>query len=527
MAMTLADYAALQSQGVRISGHAHVRRGGAGPADACTYVMDGYPVMVPTLSHSARNSSYVFIPENGMLRLEKNGKYLCRARPVSKPRFYDGATADGIPYGEIARLHGQDCLASTVIQECVRYNSPKTRCRFCAIGASLDHGSTIHTKTPAQLAEVALAAKQLDGVTHVTLTSGTSVPPDDNALYMAECAAAIREAAGLPVEIQFEPLRATSLYAKIQSMGVTDVGLHIESFDPDVRLRMMPGKAEISLEEYFDAFAEAVPVFGRNKVSTYVILGLGENEALTLDGCARAARLGVYPIVVPLRPLLDSCLAEADPVPPDYLDRMYRAIGDILKENGLSTAASTAGCVRCKACSLLQFAEGACAIDEHAVGSGYQLEGCEASVDIRQARTTDEIQAYMRLREDVFVVEQDIFHRTDRDRHDDSAIVIIAKVGDVIAGGVRCYPGRGGIWYGGRLAVDRKYRTTAYLGALLVKKAVETMRERGDVRRFLALVQLRNRRFFHRLGWRPLGKPFLLHGCQHQMMERSLAGDVQ
>ena len=520
MAMTLADYAALQSQGARIGDHKIVRRGGAGPADAVAYVIDGHPIMVPTLSLSAQNSSYLFIPENGMLRLIKDGKTLCRARPVPRPHFYDGITADGIPYIKIARLHGQDCLASTVVQECVHYNSPKTRCRFCAIGASLDHGSTTHTKTPVQLAEVASAAKQLDGVTHVTLTTGTRTSPDGGALYLAECAAAIRDAAGLPVAIQCEPLRDKSLYARLKSMGVTDVGLHIESFDPDVRRRMTPGKAEISLEEYFDAFAEAVAVFGHNKVSTYVILGLGEDEALTLDGCARAARLGIYPLVVPLRPLLDSCLAKAKPVPSDYLDRMYRAVGTILKENGLSAEASTAGCVRCKACSLLQFTERACEAGEHAE------EIYRAGVDIRQARTDDEIQAYMRLREDVFVAEQGIFHRTDRDRYDDSAIVLIAKVGDKIVGGVRCYPGRGGVWYGGRLAVDQRYRNAANLGALLVKKAVTAMRERGDVRRFFALVQLRNRRFFLRLGWTQLGRPFLLHGCQHQMMEHSLTGDA-
>jgi radical SAM protein (TIGR04043 family)/putative N-acetyltransferase (TIGR04045 family) len=522
MAMTLADYVVLQSQGVRIDEREAVRRGGAGPADAGTYVIDGRPVMMPALGRSARNSRYALIPEDGMFRLEKDGKPLCRVNPVSRPRFYAGATADGIPYVKIARLHGKDCLASTVVQECVRYNSPETRCRFCAIGASLAHGSTIRTKTPAQLAEVALAAKRLDGVTHVTLTAGTSRSLDDRALYLAECAAAIQGAAGLPVEIQFEPLRDKSLYSRLRSMGVTDVGMHVESFDPAVRRRMTPGKAEIGLEEYFDAFAEAVAVFGRNKVSTYVILGMGEDETLTLEGCARAAALGVYPVVVPLRPLLDSCLAEAEPVDPEYLGRMYRVMGSILQKNGLSAESSTAGCVRCKACSLLQFTESVSEAGGHCAGRCPGVEPEAPPATIRQARTAAEIRAYMRLREDVFVTEQAIFPSTDRDGHDASAIVIIAEANGTLVGGVRCYPGRGGVWFGGRLAVDRNYRNGANLGALLVRKAVETMRERGDVRRFLALVQLQNRRFFQRLGWTMLGKPFFLRGCRHQMMEYPL-----
>ena len=60
-----------------------------------------------------------------------------RVEPVARPRFYDLATADGVPYEQLARLHGTDVLATTVVQTCIRYPEA-TRCRFCAIEASLD-----------------------------------------------------------------------------------------------------------------------------------------------------------------------------------------------------------------------------------------------------------------------------------------------------------------------------------------------------------------------------------------------------
>ena len=87
---------------------------------------------------------------------------------------------------------------------------------------------------------------------------------------------------------------------------------------------------------------------------------------------------------------------------------------------------------------------------------------------------------------------------------------------------VRCYRHRGGTWYGGRLAVRPEYRTGVNIGALLVRKAVELMRARPDVKRFLATVQFQNVRFFQRLGWLRLGKPFLLQGRKHQLMEKKL-----
>jgi len=476
---------------------------------------------------SVLDSEYAFIPEEGAWRLEKNGSLLCHAQAVSRPAFYDGQTTDGIPYAKIARLHGRDCLASTVIQECVRYNSLKTRCRFCAIGASLERNATIHTKTPQQLAEVALAAKTLDHVRHVTLTAGTTANLDAGALYQGECARAIKEATGLPVEIQFEPLRDKCLYRRLRDMGVDDIGVHIESFDQAVRTRMTPGKAVVDTEAYFEAFAEGVAVFGRNKVSTYVILGLGEDEGVTLEGCRRAAALGVYPVVVPLRPLLDSCLSNAPPVDPAFLERMYRKVGKMLEANGLSTEGSTAGCVRCRACSLLQFVEEEITPAVRLPMPPAVAENCgglESRIALTFAVTPEEIRQYYQVRHEVFVEEQGIFAGSDIDAHDQDAVAIIARVGDRVAGVVRCYHHRGGVWFGGRLAVLPEFRSRVNLGAQLVRKAVATMEARGDVRRFLATIQVQNVRFFQRLGWVRVGRTFKMYGHKHQVMEKKLGG---
>jgi radical SAM protein (TIGR04043 family) len=352
------DLAALQSQGARTeSDRDQGRRGGAGPSDDRAFKLGGHTIMIPTRNRPARGSAFAIVGGCDGLSLQREGRVLGALEPIARPRFYDLATADGISYEKIARLHGSDCLATTVVQECIRYDDPATRCRFCAIGVSLKDGSTIHTKTPRQLAEVARAAQELDGVTHVTLTSGTMAGPDRGALYLGECAAAIKHATGLPVQAQFEPPADPGVFAALKQAGVDDVGLHVESFDPGVRARVTPGKAVISIPEYLEAFAAAVRVFGRGKVSTYVVLGLGEDERLTLDGCRRAIALGVYPFVVPLRPLLNTALAKAEPPPAEYTERVYSAVAAMLAAAGLSSRDSSAGCVKCRACSLLQLRE--------------------------------------------------------------------------------------------------------------------------------------------------------------------------
>jgi radical SAM protein (TIGR04043 family) len=99
-----------------------------------------------------------------------------------------------VPYSHIATLHGRDVLATTVLQTCIRYQSRTKTCQFCAIGQSLAAGRTIARKTPAQLAEVAKAAVELDGVKHMVMTTGTPATPDRGASVLVESARAIKAA---------------------------------------------------------------------------------------------------------------------------------------------------------------------------------------------------------------------------------------------------------------------------------------------------------------------------------------------
>ena len=76
----------------------------------------------------------------------------------------------------------------------------------------------------------------------------------------------------------------------------------------------MPGKAQVPLERYFEAFAAAVPVFGRGQVSTYILAGLGDSKETILATSERLIALGVYPFVVPFVPISGTPL-ESHPAP--------------------------------------------------------------------------------------------------------------------------------------------------------------------------------------------------------------------
>lgn len=129
------------------------------------------------------------------------------------------------------------------------------------------------------------------------------------------------------------------------------------------------------------------------------------------------------------------------------------------------------------------------------------------------------------LRREVFCREQGIFPDHDRDAIDDSAIHLVALstmavLADDVIGTVRIHQPEPGVWYGSRLAVDRRYRRVGALGAALIRLAVSSARSLGCVR-FYANVQAQNESMFRRLNWIRISE-LRIHGLPHVFMQADL-----
>ena len=348
----------LQSCGVRLAdpkaGH-ESRRGGAGPSDHKAMTIDGMTVMVPVHTAPAFASPYVVDKPDALGRssISRDGVSLGSVSFPLRPRFYDRSTADGIPYWKIAVLHSRDVLATTVLQSCIRYQSRTKTCQFCAIGQSLAAGRTIERKTPAQLAEVAKAAVELDGIKHMVMTTGTPPGPDRGAAILADSAAAIKQAVDLPIQGQCEPPISDIWFERMRLAGIDSLGMHLEAVTQKVRERIMPGKARVSVARYFEAFAAAVPVFGRGQVSTYILAGLGDTKEAILATCEKLIAIGVYPFVVPFVPISGTPMESHPPPPAAFMHEILSSLARMLRAGGLRAADIAAGCGRCGACSAL------------------------------------------------------------------------------------------------------------------------------------------------------------------------------
>ncbi|ORE98405.1 radical SAM protein [Aurantimonas sp. 22II-16-19i] len=348
----------LQTRGMRLvdprAGN-DSRRGGAGPSDHKAVTIGTTTVMVPVHTAPAFDSPYlVDAPDAaGLSRVTRDRVEVAKVRFPSRPRFYDLTTADGIPYNKIAVLHSRDVLATTVLQTCIRYESRKKTCQFCSIGQSLAAGRTIAHKTPAQLAEVARAAVELDGVRHMVMTTGTPPGKDRGAAVLAESARAVKAAVDLPIQAQCEPPEDDDWHQRMREAGVDALGMHLEAVTPEVRQAIMPGKASVPLEKYFSSFEAAVKVFGRGQVSTYILAGLGDTAEAILAISEKLCAIGVYPFVVPFVPISGTPLESHAAPSADFMASVLAPLAGMIRNAGMSSGEIKAGCGRCGACSAL------------------------------------------------------------------------------------------------------------------------------------------------------------------------------
>ncbi len=346
----------LQTRGLRLpdTGQSQVsRRGGAGPSDHQAVTVDGTTVMVPVYTQSAWRSPFSVASSDHGHTLVENKIPLADITFVDTPRFYDLTTADGTPYSHIATLHSKDVLATTVLQTCIRYESRRKACKFCSIGQSLQAGRTVAHKTPEQLAEVAKAAVELDGVAHMVMTTGTPPTADRGAQVLCDSAVAIRAAVDIPIQAQCEPPKDPIWYKRMKEAGIDTLGMHLEVVTPSLRKDIMPGKAEISIEEYLIAFKEAVAVFGRGQVSTYILAGLGDSKEAILDTSKQLIDIGVYPFVAPFVPIVGTPLEDVPPPDSTFMESILAPLGQALQQANMRSSDIKAGCGRCGACSTL------------------------------------------------------------------------------------------------------------------------------------------------------------------------------
>ena len=343
----------LQSLGLRIPDTKGIRSGGAGPTGGIHLkILPDGEANIPVVGDFVKYSPYYLDEINGEYWIFKDDVALVQVEPMGNAKFADHKTSVGVSMQKMGILHCPTTFATTLLQTCEFWRDER-KCQFCGIELTLKDRSTVGFKNAKSLVETIKLAKELDGISNIVFTSG--VAPDENkalAKY-AEICSDVKKGTGLPIQLQIIPPEDFSWFQKLKDSGVDAVGIHIETFDPEVFERVTPGKAKIGFNRYVESWKEAVRVFGRWQVSTYVLVGMGEDLQTVIDGAALCAELGVYPFIVPFRPVAGTPMENVKPPSPEIMEYVYREAAKVMSQYDHAAKSSIAGCVSCGECSAL------------------------------------------------------------------------------------------------------------------------------------------------------------------------------
>ncbi len=275
---------------------------------------------------------------------------------VKPPHYYQMELADGTPMTHIALVHGTDCLATTIVQHC-DYFDLGLECQYCSLPVSLVHGNTILRKSPKQFMEVLQAAQKESCASHLTLTMGSPDRPDRGAQDYVDFVSTIRQESAVPIHVQLEPPESVEQLWALKAAGVDTIGIHLEIYDDALRNKYCPGKsAHASFFDYYNTWKNAVRIFGKGQVSSFILLGLGETPEQLHQGFKTTIEIGVIPVPVPCRPNPGSHLEGHIPNYIRNLDQVvdiYLDCANLLYDHELDPTMHRAGCIRCTGCTAL------------------------------------------------------------------------------------------------------------------------------------------------------------------------------
>jgi len=256
----------------------------------------------------------------------------------------------------MAEFHCYNTLLLCVYLKCVHYDDEEG-CKFCTIDVAEKNWNRPERATNEQLIEDAKIGSKC-GARSFTITGGTPSTSDRDQLVREFIELVPKLQQQIPNStycVHFEPIKDCSLYKEL-SKYVDTIGMFLEVLDEDLRKKICPGKAKISKEEYIRNFKELVKYFGRDKVYTNCIVGLGEDYDVTLKAIEELAKLGVKTKLAPLRTgskeLGENCI-------PSYIGKidelvdLHIEVGKILHKYDVDWKLGSAGCVGCGGCSAM------------------------------------------------------------------------------------------------------------------------------------------------------------------------------
>jgi len=134
--------------------------------------------------------------------------------------------------------------------------------------------------------------------------------------HLTALVAAIKQHTPIPISISCQPLNKENI-RRLAEAGAERIGIPIDATTEKLFSKVKGENAEgpYAWKQQFMRLCEAVEIFGRGRVSTHLIIGLGETEKEAVSLIQKCVDIDVFPALFAFTPVRGTTL-ETKPQPP-------------------------------------------------------------------------------------------------------------------------------------------------------------------------------------------------------------------
>jgi biotin synthase-related radical SAM superfamily protein len=219
-------------------------------------------------------------------------------------------------------------------------------CQFCPVPKLQGE-----VKTSEKVQQMVAEAYATGALKAISLTSGVAVSPEKEVKRAAGIIKQLARDYDLPIGVSVYPTKDSS--EELFSAGACEVKYNVETMDPELFRRFCP---DLSLPAVLEALDNAVNIFGRNRVSSNFIIGLGESDETVRKGIERLTGRCIIPILRPIspHPLRDN-LGNINRPEAERLLRLGNMLKDMLGRQSLCVKKARTVCLLCTGCDLTPY----------------------------------------------------------------------------------------------------------------------------------------------------------------------------
>jgi len=182
----------------------------------------------------------------------------------------------------------------------------------------------------------------------ISLTGGVTETPEKELNRMEGLVKDLVREYDVPIGVSVYPIAGSS--EELYAAGAHEIKCNVETMDPVIFSRFCP---DLDLDHILTELKHAVPLYGKNRVSSNMIIGLGESDETVISGVEKLASIGVLPILRAISINPGYPLEGASRPSAERLYHLAQSSKKILGEYNLSPLHTRTMCLPCTGCDLI------------------------------------------------------------------------------------------------------------------------------------------------------------------------------